>query len=170
MIRRPPRSTQSRSSAASDVYKRQAYEHPVHRHGLLTKALIDVLTRTGGTVSLVAAMDEAQDIIRADAAAMGITQTPILFGMIDGGLKLPALRRGGNFQKAFPETIAVRVTADIHDLAAAGISKAVLDAWAERFPDGLNDLQIMAVNEYQILNRSSAVSYTHLTLPTIYSV
>eukprot|EP00657_Telonema_sp_P-1_P005938 TRINITY_DN2377_c0_g1_i1.p1 TRINITY_DN2377_c0_g1~~TRINITY_DN2377_c0_g1_i1.p1 ORF type:complete len:112 (-),score=69.93 TRINITY_DN2377_c0_g1_i1:106-441(-) len=27
MIRRPPRSTQSRSSAASDVYKRQAVEH-----------------------------------------------------------------------------------------------------------------------------------------------
>src|SRR5450756_3095182 len=29
MIRRPPRSTQSRSSAASDVYKRQAYT-PAH--------------------------------------------------------------------------------------------------------------------------------------------
>src|SRR5450756_1591131 len=32
MIRRPPRSTQSRSSAASDVYKRQcqdAHDHPV---------------------------------------------------------------------------------------------------------------------------------------------
>src|SRR5450756_3188279 len=28
MIRRPPRSTQSRSSAASDVYKRQALELP----------------------------------------------------------------------------------------------------------------------------------------------
>src|SRR5450756_2994729 len=28
MIRRPPRSTQSRSSAASDVYKRQGQEHP----------------------------------------------------------------------------------------------------------------------------------------------
>ena len=27
MIRRPPRSTQSRSSAASDVYKRQLQEH-----------------------------------------------------------------------------------------------------------------------------------------------
>src|SRR5450756_3010205 len=27
MIRRPPRSTQSRSSAASDVYKRQASQH-----------------------------------------------------------------------------------------------------------------------------------------------
>src|SRR5665213_4534245 len=30
MIRRPPRSTQSRSSAASDVYKRQGY-HPDFR-------------------------------------------------------------------------------------------------------------------------------------------
>src|SRR5450756_1789724 len=28
MIRRPPRSTQSRSSAASDVYKRQAFAYP----------------------------------------------------------------------------------------------------------------------------------------------
>src|SRR5450756_3177584 len=30
MIRRPPRSTQSRSSAASDVYKRQEEDQPVH--------------------------------------------------------------------------------------------------------------------------------------------
>ena len=30
MIRRPPRSTQSRSSAASDVYKRQNYYRTVH--------------------------------------------------------------------------------------------------------------------------------------------
>src|SRR5450756_2680442 len=40
MIRRPPRSTQSRSSAASDVYKRQAmYERAV--------AAIDLRTHTG---------------------------------------------------------------------------------------------------------------------------
>ena len=30
MIRRPPRSTQSRSSAVSDVYKRQPYTHDEH--------------------------------------------------------------------------------------------------------------------------------------------
>ena len=30
MIRRPPRSTQSRSSAASDVYKRQAFDAVCH--------------------------------------------------------------------------------------------------------------------------------------------
>eukprot|EP01016_Furgasonia_blochmanni_P027511 TRINITY_DN289_c0_g1_i1.p4 TRINITY_DN289_c0_g1~~TRINITY_DN289_c0_g1_i1.p4 ORF type:complete len:102 (+),score=22.70 TRINITY_DN289_c0_g1_i1:1-306(+) len=33
MIRRPPRSTQSRSSAASDVYKRQVFHH-VQAHPL----------------------------------------------------------------------------------------------------------------------------------------
>src|SRR5450756_3031730 len=30
MIRRPPRSTQSRSSAASDVYKRQDYDNAIN--------------------------------------------------------------------------------------------------------------------------------------------
>src|SRR5450756_1357139 len=42
MIRRPPRSTQSRSSAASDVYKRQAGEH------LVRYALIDNDGRQAG--------------------------------------------------------------------------------------------------------------------------
>lgn len=134
-----------------------AYEHPNRRHGLLTKALIDVLTQAEGTVSLITAFDKALNIVRADAAAMGITQTPVLFGMIDGGLTLPALHRGDKFRGAFPETIAVIVSADVYDLAAAGIPKSVLDAWAERFPDGLNDLQIMAVNEYQVLDRSSVL-------------
>ena len=32
MIRRPPRSTLDRSSAASDVYKRQGHVHPFHSH------------------------------------------------------------------------------------------------------------------------------------------
>ena len=32
MIRRPPRSTLDRSSAASDVYKRQGREHPGEGH------------------------------------------------------------------------------------------------------------------------------------------
>src|SRR5450756_3241558 len=40
MIRRPPRSTQSRSSAASDVYKRQVYNEPPTKGTLM---LIDSL-------------------------------------------------------------------------------------------------------------------------------
>src|SRR5450756_2105056 len=34
MIRRPPRSTQSRASAASDVYKRQVLDASVRRNGI----------------------------------------------------------------------------------------------------------------------------------------
>src|SRR5450756_1409841 len=40
MIRRPPRSTQSRSSAASDVYKRQV-------HGTVT---LECVVKTDGTI------------------------------------------------------------------------------------------------------------------------
>ena len=36
MIRRPPRSTQSRSSAASDVYKRQDSEYKIWLHFYVT--------------------------------------------------------------------------------------------------------------------------------------
>src|SRR5450756_1211661 len=45
MIRRPPRSTQSRSSAASDVYKRQLADSRHDDDG-------DVLGRQGGAKSL----------------------------------------------------------------------------------------------------------------------
>ena len=38
MIRRPPRSTQSRSSAASDVYKRQGKKNVAGAHGIVVSA------------------------------------------------------------------------------------------------------------------------------------
>src|SRR5680860_1928857 len=41
MIRRPPRSTQSRSSAASDVYKRQGENHEVGPGDLVPVFLLD---------------------------------------------------------------------------------------------------------------------------------
>eukprot|EP00826_Nyctotherus_ovalis_P052697 TRINITY_DN673_c0_g1_i3.p1 TRINITY_DN673_c0_g1~~TRINITY_DN673_c0_g1_i3.p1 ORF type:complete len:120 (+),score=44.09 TRINITY_DN673_c0_g1_i3:25-360(+) len=40
MIRRPPRSTQSRSSAASDVYKRQVYKSPLYYACVVLCALL----------------------------------------------------------------------------------------------------------------------------------
>ena len=44
MIRRPPRSTLDRSSAASDVYKRQLQkEHPEMRHEIPRNAVIGVV-------------------------------------------------------------------------------------------------------------------------------
>ena len=45
MIRRPPRSTQSRSSAASDVYKRQFLGYAVHMfmEGFSSRANLQIL-------------------------------------------------------------------------------------------------------------------------------
>src|SRR5450756_1659080 len=54
MIRRPPRSTQSRSSAASDVYKRQVDDHP---RGDLRGLEAGFDAGGGGAVALVPAQD-----------------------------------------------------------------------------------------------------------------
>ncbi len=139
-----------------------AYEHPQRRHGLLTNALLTVLTRAGAaggtdTVSLAAAMDEVLALVRADAAAMGCTQTPILLGLVEGGLTMPALRRGTRYFEAFPEAARPVVGAPIAGLSAYRLPHAVLDAWADRYPNGLNDLQLAAVNEYGVLAGDSAL-------------
>src|SRR5450756_1400794 len=50
MIRRPPRSTQSRSSAASDVYKRQALRSVALAHGVCPYYLSQDLVRWSDVV------------------------------------------------------------------------------------------------------------------------
>src|SRR5678815_503396 len=44
MIRRPPRSTLDRSSAASDVYKRRVLRYFLHTHGDPHRAFMDTIT------------------------------------------------------------------------------------------------------------------------------
>src|SRR5450756_2046374 len=65
MIRRPPRSTQSRSSAASDVYKRQWYGYPTATTYAVT--LGTITTVDGDTTSTVT--------IATSPAAAGATVT-----------------------------------------------------------------------------------------------
>lgn len=122
------------------------YEHPQRRHGLLTYALITVLTRAhtaqSGSVSLASAMDDVLAMVRAEAAAMGCTQTPVLFGLIEGGLTMPTLRAGTRYFAAFPEAARPIVGAAISDLAAYRLPQIVLEAWTDRYPQGLNELQV----------------------------
>src|SRR5450756_2703932 len=65
MIRRPPRSTQSRSSAASDVYKRQLEQHPA-RHELA--GTLHERERGVALVEVPDARRQAQGAERPDAA------------------------------------------------------------------------------------------------------
>src|SRR5450756_3245092 len=64
MIRRPPRSTQSRSSAASDVYKRQAAQLGEVRLGFTQLAALYALA-DGGTTTIA---DLADTLNRSPSA------------------------------------------------------------------------------------------------------
>lgn len=140
--------------AASNIDE-PAFELPGSGHGLLTKALIDALQTDAAQISLPTMIDEVTQKVRAEAARIGVRQTPVFFNYVEGGLMLPALRAGAYFFEAFPEATGIRVTRNIHDLALFGLPKEVVGAWAEQFKDGLNDLQLEAVNDKRILDGAS---------------
>ncbi len=140
------------SAAKIDEY---AYELPGTGHGLLTKAVLDVLQAANTHINIAEAVNDIMERVRADAGKIGVVQTPVLLGYVEGGLQLPPLRRGENFYREFPETRAITVNRDIKELSVFGLPEAVLSEWSKNFQDGLNDLQLQAVNEYRILNGES---------------
>ncbi len=133
-----------------------AYESPNTRHGLLTGALIEAMTADGATlIDVTAAMARVMELVRAAAASIGVVQTPVLFGHVEGGFVLPRLQIGDRYRAAFPEAVGTRVSSAIDDLAAFGVPQAVLREWQDRFRGGLNELQLAAVNDYRILDGAS---------------
>jgi replicative superfamily II helicase len=129
-----------------------AYEHPATRHGLFTYALIEVLLAAEEAVSLPTALDQVLDRVRAEAGRLGVVQTPVVLGYVEGGLFLPRLRPGDNFNAAFPDRQGVMVGADIGELSAFGIPDPILAEWTAEFPMGLNALQLAAVNDCRVLD------------------
>jgi len=105
----------------------------------------------------MSAMDEIQKRVRADALSMGRTQTPVVFGLVERGLTIPALREEDQFRRAFPEIVRSRISDSIADLADVGIPETIVEAWEDRFPEGLNDLQVTAVNDHGVLEGESLV-------------
>ncbi len=132
-----------------------AYESPTDRHGLLTRALIDAFQKGDDTVDVTAAMAAVMEAVRAAAAKLGIVQTPVMLGHVEGGLVLSTLRPGRRYSEAFPEASGARVGRAVAELAAFGLPGAILEEWGKRFTAGLNALQLSAVNDYRILDGSS---------------
>src|SRR5680860_1920708 len=90
MIRRPPRSTQSRSSAASDVYKRQVLGvEQLGDHAQPTEGLPLESRRSGPLVVESARVATIQ--LLADEC---IGHQPILAVEADGGTRTRACREG----------------------------------------------------------------------------
>lgn len=140
------------AACADDEY---ALEDPTTRHGLLTAAVMEALQAGEGSVQLATASDRIMSRVRAEALRMGYPQTPITLGYIEGGLSLPALRPGAEYFRAFPERQGLRVTAAVADLAGFGLPGPLLAEWGRQFPDGLNALQLAAVNDHRILDGRS---------------
>lgn len=133
-----------------------AWEQPGSGHGLLTHAVIQAFCNE--TVTQVSFPEIAGEIIRAarvDAERMAVTQTPVFFGTVEGGLVFPALRRGLNYLSAFPPVSSIRLTGSMAELAACGFPQPIVDQWAARFPEGLNELQLKAANDHGVLQGQS---------------
>ena len=176
MIRRPPRSTQSRSSAASDVYKRQL----VHRLAWIALLSLILLVVAGATV-------------RVTGSGLGCPDWPTCWGclipptsvdQIDvDKLDLEKFKKHATRKGIDPETITRETVLDsfnpVHTwieftnrLATLPLGFATLFlflfSWFKRFSRGSHKGWITGLSFFCLADVT--VSYTHLTLPTIYSV
>jgi helicase len=135
----------------------EAFELPGSGFGVLSKALIDALCESDAPVSMTGVMDKVMGRVRAEADRLGVTQTPILFGHVEGGLTFPKFQIGPQFKEAFPEVTGLKVDGSIEQLAGFGFPDRVLAEWKRNFSQGLNALQLEAVNEYRILDGESVL-------------
>ncbi|HEY0466672.1 MAG TPA: DEAD/DEAH box helicase, partial [Polyangiaceae bacterium] len=124
-------------------------------HGLLTKAVIDTLLAETGGVDVQNAMASIMSIVRAEAKRMGVTQTPVMLGHIEGGLSLPAFSMGVNYRAAFPVRGRPKVSRDLNDLVVLGVPDSAVSVWRALYPSGLNDLQLRAVKDERVLDGES---------------
>lgn len=141
--------------AACDSHQ-SAWEQPGTGHGLLTNSIIKALTETdGNSVSFPEVAGEIIRLTRVEAERISVTQTPVFLGSIQGGLVFPALKRGDNFFAAFPGIQFQKMSGSFAEFASQGYPSEIIDQWTSRFPQGLNALQLKAVNEHGVLNGKS---------------
>ena len=132
-----------------------AWEEPGTGHGLLTGSIIEVLTSGTEPIDIVAAVAEIAAKTRDRAKAIGEEQWPCFVGGMEGKLELPILQRGARWRSLFPDLQEIRVSKDIDELAGFGLPADVRALWKARYPGGLNDLQLEAVNRHRVLNGES---------------
>ena len=133
-----------------------AWEQPGTGHGLLTQATIEALgNEIGETVSFPEVAGEIIRLTRVEAERIGVTQTPVFLGSVQGGLVFPVLKRGDNFAAAFPAMSVQHLSGSFSELVEQGFSPEIVDQWTAAFPDGLNPLQLKAVNKHGVLDGGS---------------
>lgn len=133
-----------------------AWEQPGTGHGLLTHAVIEAWTGAeSDSVSFPEIAGEIIRLARVEAERINVTQTPVFLGNVQGGLTFPALRRGDNYAAAFPSRAVQHLSGSFAELSAHGFPSEVIEQWVADFPQGLNALQVKAVNEFGVLSGKS---------------
>lgn len=133
-----------------------AWEQSGTGHGLLTYALIQSWTNVeADTVSFPEIAGEIVRRARVEAERMHVTQTPVFLGSIQGGLSFPRLTKGDNYFAIFPEISTGQINGQFGQFVDFGFPPSVVEQWATFFPQGLNALQLRAVNEFGILDGRS---------------
>lgn len=133
-----------------------AWEQPGTGHGLLTHAIIEALTNAiGDSVSFPEIAGEIIRLARVEAERICVTQTPVFLGNVQGGLTFPVLKRGDNYAAAFPARAVRQMSGSFSEFSAHGFPPEIVEKWAVDFPQGLNALQLKAVNEFGVLSGNS---------------
>ena len=133
-----------------------AWEQPGTGHGLLTYASIEALSKADGeSVSFPGVVDEIIKLTRVEAERIGVKQTPVFLGNVQGGLVFPVLKRGANFFAAFPPVSVQQMSGSFEEFGAYGFPQEIVNQWTVHFPQGLNSLQLKAVNQHGVLDGKS---------------
>jgi helicase len=134
-----------------------ALETMAYRHGLLTYWLADGLQgaedlASSAYVSLLPLLHYVMRKVQADAKSMHAVQTPTMYGSIEGAPAVAQLVPGQRFAAAFPDRSRPPATRDWNSLLAYDLPQSILEVWKEQMPDGLNTLQLEAINKYGVLD------------------
>lgn len=133
-----------------------AWEQPGTGHGLLTHAVIEALTCVAGEwVSFPEIAGEIIRLARVEAERISVRQTPVFLGSVKGGLTFPVLKRGDNYAAAFPARSMQQMSGSFAEFSAHGFPLEIVERWSADFPQGLNALQLRAVNEFGVLSGNS---------------
>ena len=76
----------------------------------------------GESVSFPEAAGEIIRLARVEAKRIGVTQTPVFLGSVQGGLIFPVLKRGDNFLAAFPAVSVQHMSGSFAEFAEQGFS------------------------------------------------
>lgn len=133
-----------------------AYEDSRFGHGFLTYFLLEALRGanevvSSGKISLYRLLEHVTARVKSAAGQISRPQNPTMRGTIDGELMWPVFVPGEKYRAAFPDRVAVPVTADLASLRSHGFPAALVSAWSGAIPS-LNVLQTTAINDCGLLD------------------